>query len=141
MNQIHRHLRSLCEIAFDIAESMSLPLSVVATDLGGHPVVVLRGDRTSFASLEAARRKAVAAFTMHMSTAALTDMFAKDELVQRAVHASGDMLIVPGGFPVMFGEGCVGGLGLAGGHYSEDHIVGERAFTQLIERTEKKAKS
>ena len=137
MNETHKYMRKLCEIAFDIAETMSLNLSVVATDLGGHPVVVLRGDRTSFASLEAARRKSVAASTMLMSTSALADMFSKDELVQRAVHASGDMLVVPGGFPIMFGDGCVGGLGLAGGHYSEDQVVGEQAFTRLLESSGK----
>ena len=37
----------------------------------------------------------------------------------------------------MFGEGCVGGLGIAGGHYTEDHVVGERAFTKLLESTGK----
>ncbi len=61
MNQIYKYCRSLCDAAFDIAESMDLNVSIVATDLGGHPIVTLRGDRTTFASLEAARRKAVAA--------------------------------------------------------------------------------
>jgi glc operon protein GlcG len=128
MNAIHNYARALCQHAFDIAQSMDLNVSIVAADLGGHPIVVLRGDRTSFATLEAARRKAVAASAMQMSTAALTDMFSEDALVQTAVHASGDMLVVPGGFPIIFGPGCVGGLGIAGGHYKEDHVVGEKAF-------------
>ena len=131
MNSIHNYARALCMRAFDIAQSMDLNVSIVAADLGGHPIVVLRGDRTTFASLEAARRKAVAAGTMQMSTAALAEMFSKDPLVQTAVHASGDMLVVPGGFPIVFGPGCIGGLGIAGGHYSEDHIVGQKAFEAL----------
>jgi uncharacterized protein GlcG (DUF336 family) len=128
MNAIHNYAHALCQHAFDIAQSMDLNVSIVAADLGGHPIVVLRGDRTSFATLEAARRKAVAASAMQMSTAALADMFSQDALVQTAVHASGDMLVVPGGFPIIFGPGCVGGLGIAGGHYKEDHVVGEKAF-------------
>lgn len=131
MNAIHLYVRNLCERAFDIAQSMDLNVSIVAADLGGHPIVVFRGDRTSFASLEAARRKAVAAGGMQMSTRALADMFAQDPLVQTAVHASGDMLVVPGGFPIIFGSGCIGGLGIAGGHYMEDHIVGEKAFIAI----------
>jgi glc operon protein GlcG len=131
MHAIHKHVRKLCELAFDAAESMNLSVSIVATDRGGHPLVALRGERTSYASMEAARRKAVAAFTMEMSTAALADLFEKDPIVQRAVHASGDMLVVPGGFPIAFGDGIVGGLGIAGGHYKEDHIVGEQAFERL----------
>ena len=62
---------------------------------------------------------------------ALAEMFAPDPLVQTAVHASGDMLVVPGGFPIVVGPGCVGGLGIAGGHYKEDHIVGEKAFEAM----------
>jgi len=131
MNPNYNHARKLCDAAFDLALSMNLHVSIVATDLGGHPIVVLRGDNTSFASLEAARRKAVAAFTMQMSTSALAEMIAQDPLVQRAVHASGEMLVVPGGFPIVFGQGCIGGLGIAGGHYTEDHIVGEKAFIAL----------
>jgi glc operon protein GlcG len=133
VNQIYKYCRGLCDAAFDIAESMDLNVSIVATDLGGHPIVTLRGDRTTFASLEAARRKAVAASGMQMSTSALAEMFAQDPLVQLAVHASGEMLVVPGGFPIVFGQGCVGGLGIAGGHYREDHIVGEKAFVRLVE--------
>jgi glc operon protein GlcG len=131
MNSIHLYARALCERAFDIAQSMDLNVSIVATDLGGYPIVVLRGDRTSYTSLEAARRKAVAAGGMQMSTSALAEMFAQDPLVLTAAHASGDMLVVPGGFPIIFGTGCVGGLGIAGAHYKEDHMVGEKAFAAL----------
>jgi glc operon protein GlcG len=131
MNSIHLYARALCERAFDIAQSMNLNVSIVAADLGGYPIVVLRGDRTSYTSLEAARRKAVAAGGMQMSTSALAEMFAQDPLVLTAAHASGDMLVVPGGFPIIFGTGCVGGLGIAGAHYKEDHMVGEKAFAAL----------
>jgi glc operon protein GlcG len=131
MNTVYNYALALCSRAFDIAQSMDLNVSIIATDLGGHPIVVLRGDRTSFATIEAARRKAVAAGAMQMSTAALAEMFSKDPLVQTAVHASGDMLVVPGGFPLIVGPGCMGGLGIAGGHYQEDHIVGEKAFAAL----------
>jgi len=104
--------------------------------LGGHPAVIMRGDRTSFASIEAARRKAVAAASMQLSTTALADLFAADPMVGLAVHASGQMLVVPGGFPVIFGDGCIGGLGIAGGHYSEDNMIGEKAFAQILQRPE-----
>jgi glc operon protein GlcG len=131
MNLIHRHVRKLCEVTFELAESMDLNVSVVAVDLGGHPIVTFRGDRTAFASLEAARRKGVAAAGLQMSTAALAEMFAQDPLVQAAVHASGDMLVVPGGFPIIFGPGVIGGLGIAGGHYREDHMLGEKALAAI----------
>jgi glc operon protein GlcG len=131
VNSVHRYVRTLCERAFDIGESMDLHVSIVAADVGGHAIVMLRGDRTSYTTLEAARRKAVAASCMQMSTHALADLFAQDPLVNAAMQTSGEMLIVPGGFPIIFGGGCVGGLGIAGAHYKEDHVVGERAFKAL----------
>jgi uncharacterized protein GlcG (DUF336 family) len=131
MNDVHHFVRKLCETAFDIAESMSLHLSIVAVDLGGHPIVILRGDRASFPSVEAARRKAVAAASMGLSTAAIVDMLGHDALVQQALHASGDMLIVPGGFPILFGDGCVGGFGISGGHYTEDQMVGDKTLAAM----------
>ena len=131
MNENFNRARKVCDAAFEIAQTMNVNVSIVAVDPGGHPVVVLRGDRTSFASVEAARRKAVAAFTMQMPTGALAEMIAQDPLVQRAVHASGDMLVVPGGFPIGSGDGCIGGLGIAGGHYSQDHTVGEKALAAV----------
>jgi glc operon protein GlcG len=131
MNKIFKHCRKLCEVAFDISDSMDLHLSIVATDLAGHPIVIMRGDRTSFATLEAARRKAVTASTFQMSTHALADLFVGDPMVGLAVHAAGEMLVVPGGFPIIFGDGCVGGLGIAGGHYLEDNVVGEKTLTKV----------
>jgi uncharacterized protein GlcG (DUF336 family) len=137
MNPIFKHCRRLCEVAYEIAESMDLNVSIVAVDLGGHPIVSFRGDRTTYASMESARRKAVAASAMQLSTSSLTELFAPDPLVNVAIHASGEMLIVPGGFPILFGDGCVGGLGIAGGHYREDNMVGEKAFERhLAERNQ-----
>jgi glc operon protein GlcG len=138
MNPIHMYARALCERAFDIAVSMDLNVSIVATDLAGHPMVVLRGEHTSYASLEAARRKAVAAGGMQMSTDAMVEMFAPDPLVLTAAQASGDMLVVPGGFPIIFGSGCVGGLGIAGAHYKQDHMIGEKAFAAVNEAAKNK---
>lgn len=131
MNSVYRYVRKLCDGAFDISERMDLNLAIVATDLGGHPVVSLRGDRTCYAAMESARRKAVAAACMQMSTRALADLFERDPLATAAMHASGEMLIVPGGFPIVFNGGCIGGLGIAGGNHREDHIVGEQAFMAL----------
>ncbi len=138
MNPIFKHCRRLCEHALDVAESMDLNVSIVAVDLGGHPIVSFRGDRTTYASMEAARRKAVAASAMQLATSSMADLFAPDPMVSLAVHASGEMLIVPGGFPILFGDGCVGGLGIAGGHYREDNMVGEKALEKhLAERRQR----
>jgi uncharacterized protein GlcG (DUF336 family) len=36
-----------------------------------------------------------------------------------------------GGFPIIVGESVVGGIGVSGGHYSEDSDVAEAALRAL----------
>jgi uncharacterized protein GlcG (DUF336 family) len=128
MNRLNNHMRQLCLAAFTRAETHNVNVAVVAVDLGGHPVVVLRADHAAFPTTEAARRKAVASASLQMPTAGLAEMFAGDPMVLAALGASGDMLIVPGGFPIIFENRCIGGLGIAGGHYSEDDAIGRAAL-------------
>jgi uncharacterized protein GlcG (DUF336 family) len=131
MNRLNAHMLELCVAGFKDAERHNAHVSLVAVDLGGHPIVVLRADRASFPTIEAARRKAVASASLGMPTAGLAEMFAADPMVLTALGASGDMLIVPGGFPVIFDGRCVGGFGIAGGHYTEDDAIGKRAVAAL----------
>lgn len=128
MNRLHSHMRELCLAAFKTAETHNNNVSIVAVDLGGHPVVLLRCDHAPFSATEAARRKAVASASLAMPTSGMAEMFAGDPMVLTALHASGDMLIVPGGFPIIFENRCIGGLGIAGGHYSEDDLIGRKAL-------------
>lgn len=135
MNPIVKEAQAFCQVVADLAETFNIGLTVLAVDKGGHLIALYRSDRAPFASIEAARRKAVAAATIQMPTSAAVHMFEGDPLVVTALTASGDMLIVPGGFPLVVDNNCVGGYGIAGGHYSEDQMVGEKALAKLAERT------
>ena len=134
MNAILHQARKFCESVLEHAERYSLSISVVAVDKGGHLVALYRTDHAIFASAEAARRKAVAASALAMPTSSMVDMFRNDPLVTTALSASGDMLVVPGGFPMIVDGNCVGGYGIAGGHYSEDEMLGGRALAALAGR-------
>jgi uncharacterized protein GlcG (DUF336 family) len=134
MNPILAQARAFCQTVVDFAETFNLNVTALAVDKGGHLIALQRTDRAGFPSAEAARRKATAAATIAMPTAAMVHMFEKDQLVVTALHASGDMLIVPGGFPMIVDKVCVGGFGIAGGHYSEDVMLGERALEALAAR-------
>lgn len=131
MNPILRQARAFCQTVIDLAETYNLNVTALAVDKGGHLIALQRTDRAGFPSAEAARRKAVASATMAMPTAAMAHMFANDPIVITAVHASGDMLVVPGGFPMIVDQVCVGGFGIAGGHYSEDIMLGDQALQAM----------
>jgi len=128
MNRIFKHMQQLCSAGFEAAVRHNSHVAVVAVDTGGHLLVVMRADRAPFSAVEAARRKAVASASLQMPPAAIAEMFSADPLVVTALSATGDMLIVPGGFPVVLDHNCVGGLGIAGGHYTEDDAIGRQAI-------------
>ena len=131
MNPILAYANAFCLKVLELAEEHNLSVSAVAVDKGGHLIAVQRGDRTAFPSVEAARRKATASANTGTSTAALLHMMGGDPVVIGAMQASNDMLIVPGGYPMILNQAPVGGFGIAGGHYSEDVMLGDLALAAI----------
>jgi glc operon protein GlcG len=110
------------------AAERSLPVAVVVVDLGGHLVAAARSSSLGFVATDFARRKAIASATFGASTENLTESFGKDPLLPGAFAGSPDVSLLPGGFPVVVDGACVGGVGISGGHYSQDHAVGAAAL-------------
>lgn len=102
------------------AERLGLDVAIVAVDRGGREILTYRSDLTSYNALEPARKKATTSAAMGMPTSTVTSMTMADPIAQRALGASPDMLPVPGGFPIIIDNRVVGGIGVAGGHYTDD---------------------
>ncbi len=122
-NGLGRKLALIVDIADQSiaeAERLGLDVAVVAVDRGGREILAYRTDLTSYNALEPARKKAITAAAMGMPTSTVTAFTMGDPIGQRAMAASPDMLPVPGGFPVIQDNICIGGIGVAGGHYTDD---------------------
>lgn len=118
----------------DAARAQSLAVAVVVVDLGGRVVASARMDGVGFVNLEVAQRKATAAASFGAPTHVVAEL-AADPLLASALAAVDDVLVLPGGFPLTAagglpadGAAAVGGVGIAGGHYSQDRAVGEAAL-------------
>jgi uncharacterized protein GlcG (DUF336 family) len=123
---IGRRLQLILDIADKVihqAERHGADVAIVAVDRGGREVLVYRTDLCSYNAIEPARRKAVTSAAMGMPTSVITGMTMPDPVGQRALAASPDMLAVPGGFPIMQDNVVIGGIGLSGGHYTDDHMI------------------
>jgi glc operon protein GlcG len=121
-----RRLKLIVDVADKVigrAERHGTDVAVVAVDRGGREVLVYRTDLCSYNAVEPARRKAVTAAAMGMPTSVITGMMMPDPVGQRALAASPDMLAVPGGFPIIQDDVVVGGIGVSGGHYTDDHMI------------------
>jgi uncharacterized protein GlcG (DUF336 family) len=68
----------------------------------------------------------------HPVTHGMHDMLVRDDRLTRALAATDDQIItLPGGFPLTEITTLVGGFGIAGGHYEQDQLVGERVMKAL----------
>jgi glc operon protein GlcG len=124
--------QSIVSLACAEAAELLLRIAVVVVDRGGHVVASGRMDNVEFLNIEVARRKATAAVTFGVPTHSMNDMLAHDEQLTHALSATDDQIItLPGGFPLTEVTTLVGGFGIAGGHYEQDQLVGERVMKAL----------
>lgn len=103
-------------------------VAVVVVDTTAQPIVAVRPPGVAALIESAARRKAAAAVAFGASTATLSELFASDSLLGLGFAGSSDVLVLPGGFLLHSADVIIGAVGIAGGHYSVDQAIGERAL-------------
>lgn len=107
------------------------PIAVVVVDAGGRVTAGARADGASWVNWDVATRKAVAAASLGAPTHTIREMADQDLLLAAALDGVQQVLVVPGGFPVEVGGAVVGGIGVAGGHYTQDQQIAEEALSTL----------
>jgi uncharacterized protein GlcG (DUF336 family) len=120
--------QSLVDASVKAAGEMGVPVAVAVTDLGGHVVASARMDGVGFVMAEVARRKAMTAGTFSAPTHAIAELAKSDPLINDAFTGVDEIIVLGGGYPVVDEGACVGGLGVSGGHYTQDQAVAEAAL-------------
>ncbi len=93
-------------------------------------------DGVGYINTEVARKKANAAAQFKTPLDGFADMLGKNPLIASSMLASADdILVLPGGFPIASIMTVTGGLGIAGGHYEQDHEIGRRVLREIAEAT------
>lgn len=113
--------------ALEAAETHEVKIVAVVVDLGGHPVVAMRMDGASYVNTDMAKRKGNLAAAFSTSTAQIHTMIGKDPVAAPVLQADSGIALLPGGAPILVDGKCVGGLGIAGGHYLQDQAVADFA--------------
>jgi len=122
------------------AEKAGIPIVVAIVDGGGHVILVERMDGGRFHSVHSALAKAVCAASNRRPTG---PRGAQGQALD-VVHALGLALAagterftaMEGGFPILFGAECVGGIGIAGGTFEFDEEVARAAVESIGARVE-----
>jgi uncharacterized protein GlcG (DUF336 family) len=115
-----------------LAKEQRLRVALAIVDKGGHLVAAARMDGVGYINIEVARRKATAAMNFGAPTHDVLDGVSHDATLMAGLQAmSNEIIVLPGGFPITQVVTVVGGLGIAGGHYSQDRMLGEQLIATL----------
>jgi glc operon protein GlcG len=106
-------------------------VAVVVVDRGGRVVASARADGVGYLNMGVAERKAVASANFGAPTLGVLEMVKGDQTLYSAVIGDATLSILPGGMPIVVDGQPVGAVGIAGGHYSQDHAIAETVVGRL----------
>ena len=113
--------RAMIEAAEQKAAQMGHAFAIAIVDDSGVLKAFSRMDGAALLSVQVAQDKAYTAVGFGMATDAWHDFVKGDPPLAMGAAPGIDRLIVfGGGYPITVGEAVVGGIGVSGGHYSQD---------------------
>lgn len=127
--------RKIKNAAVKAAEKAGIPITVAIVDAGGHLLLLERMDGGRFHTVHSATTKAVCAASNKRPTGSKG---AQGQPLDVA-HALGLALAagperwtaMEGGVPIMAGNECIGGVGVAGGNWEFDEKVAREAVEAI----------
>jgi len=114
------------------AEELGKPFTVAVVDESGVLKGLLRMDNAALVSVQVAQDKAYTAVGFGIPSHSWHDFIKDDPPLAAGAPTGIDRLVVfGGGYPIVIDGALVGGVGVSGGHYSEDMEVAEAALAVL----------
>jgi len=122
----------MIEAAEKQAAEMGHPFVIAIVDESGVLKAFSRMDGAALLSVQVAQDKAYTAIGFGMSTDAWHE-FVKDDppLAMGAATGIDRLIVFGGGYPITIGGAVVGGIGVSGGHYSQDMEVAKAGLSAV----------
>ncbi|HVB52092.1 MAG TPA: heme-binding protein [Acidimicrobiales bacterium] len=118
----------LVEAAMRKAEEIGKPMVIAIVDQGGVLKEFRRMDGAPLLSVEIAKNKAYTAAAFGISTGTWFDFIQNDEPLALGIPHTPGLIVYAGGYPIRIDGFVVGGIGVSGGHYSDDAQVAAAAL-------------
>jgi uncharacterized protein GlcG (DUF336 family) len=124
--------RAMIEAAEKKAAEMGHPFVIAVVDDSGVLKAFSRMDGAALLSVQIAQDKAYTAVGFGMPTDAWHG-FVKDDppLAMGAATGIDRLIVFGGGYPIKVGDAVVGGIGVSGGHYSQDMEVAQAGLSAV----------
>jgi uncharacterized protein GlcG (DUF336 family) len=127
--------KTMMTAAIGQAEAIGIPATVAIVDSGGHMMLLERMEGGRFHTVHSSTVKAVCAASNRRPT---TARGAQGQELD-TMHAIGLSLAagperwtaMEGGFPIMVGGQCLGGIGVSGGDWSQDADIARAAVAAV----------
>jgi uncharacterized protein GlcG (DUF336 family) len=114
------------------AEEISTPMCIAVVDDGGNLKAFSRMDGAALLSVQVSQDKAYTAVGFGMPTHEWHDFIKDDPPLRDGATAGIERLVVfGGGYPIKVDDQVVGGIGVSGGHWTQDQEVAEAGLATL----------
>ncbi|NUW39825.1 heme-binding protein [Nonomuraea rhodomycinica] len=124
--------RAVIEAAIAAAEVTDQRYSVAVVDAAGHLNAFARMDGAPHITIQVTTDKACTAAGFGMTTQAWHDFIKDDAPLATGVPAQIDRIVTfGGGIPITAGGHPIGGIGVCGGHWSDDIRIAEAGLAAI----------
>lgn len=121
----------LIQAAENKAREMKKSMVIAVCDEAGNLKAFSRMDGAPLLSVDIAQNKAYTAISFGMPTHAWFEFIKNDPPLLHGITHTPRLVVFGGGYPVKLNGHIVGGIGVSGGHYSEDQQCAEAALKAL----------
>lgn len=123
--------RQVLEASLTAAEAGTTPYSIAIVDAAGHLVAFSRMDGAAAQSAQVAQDKAYTAAGFGLPTGQWPSMLADNAPLALGVAGIDRLIPFGGGLPIVIEGATVGGIGVSGGHWSQDITIAEAGLTAI----------
>ncbi len=123
--------QKLLAAAEKAAADMGVPMCIAVCDESGILKAFVRMDGAALLSVDIAQNKAYTAISFGMPTHGWFDFIKNDPPLLHGITHTPRLVVFGGGYPVEIDGQVVGGIGVSGGHYSQDMKVAEAALKAI----------
>lgn len=113
------------------AQEIGVPMAIAVADTDGTLKAFARMDGAALLAVRIAEQKAWTAISFGLPTHGWYDFIKDDPPLLTGIPAQEDLIVFGGGYPIKIDGQMIGGIGVSGGHYSQDQVCAEAGLAGI----------
>ena len=123
--------QSIVEATAKKAEEIGVPMAISVVDAEGTLKAFSRMDGAALLVVRIAQQKAWTAISFGIPTHVWHDFIKDDPPLMTGIPHQEDIIVFGGGYPIKVDGQMIGGIGVSGGHYSQDQVCAEAGLAAV----------